>query len=171
MNAPIAITTLKTPIGWIELSADANWLLGVRIGPSVGPAPQSHANPLLQAAVAQMQGWFDGSRRDFSLPLKPLTSPRGEHLRAAIAAIPYGTTLTYGRLAAQMGSAARAVGGACRTNAFPILIPCHRVVSSGATEFYSGGDGPRTKAWLIAFEQGKSLPYDSFDPNDQPRLL
>jgi methylated-DNA-[protein]-cysteine S-methyltransferase len=109
----------------------------------------------------QIQDWFAGKRKDFDLPLAPLSTPRGEALRAGIAAIVYGETLTYGELAARIGSAARAVGQACRRNPFPIIIPCHRVTSAGPQEFYSGGEGPRTKAWLIAFEQGKEYRYGS----------
>jgi methylated-DNA-[protein]-cysteine S-methyltransferase len=171
MNAAFAIATVTTPIGRVELHADGPMLVAVRIMPDSNTEASQPTTPLLREAVSQMTDWFAGLRRDFTLPLKPLTSLRGEVLRGGITTIPYGTTLTYGSLAAQIGSAARAVGGACRTNAFPILIPCHRVVSSGATEFYSGGDGPRTKAWLIAFERGRPYPYDSLDPNDQHRLL
>ena len=60
---------------------------------------------------------------------------------------------TYGALAKAHDSGARAVGGACAHNPYPIVIPCHRVTSSGgARENYSAGDGPVTKAWLIAHE-------------------
>jgi methylated-DNA-[protein]-cysteine S-methyltransferase len=62
------------------------------------------------------------------------------------------------------------VGQACRRNPFPIIIPCHRVTSTSGREFYSGGEGPRTKAWLIAFEKGKPYPY-SQEPHEQHRLF
>jgi methylated-DNA-[protein]-cysteine S-methyltransferase len=171
MTTAFAIATVMTPIGRVELHAEGPMLIAVRIMPAGMTTDVPAVSPLLREAVSQMQSWFAGHRLGFNLPLKPLSSSRGEALRGGIASIPYGSTRTYGSLADELGSAARAIGQACRTNAFPILIPCHRVVSSGATEFYSGGDGPRTKAWLIAFEQGKSIPYDKFDPNDQPRLL
>lgn len=47
-----------------------------------------------------------------------------------IAHIPYGQTATYGDIAKAIGSSPRAVGGACGANHLPIIIPCHRVVSS-----------------------------------------
>lgn len=65
-----------------------------------------------------------------------------------------GETVTYGALARTHESAARAIGGVCRTNPFPIVVPCHRVVSAGKTDYYSAGTGPTTKAWLLAHERG-----------------
>jgi methylated-DNA-[protein]-cysteine S-methyltransferase len=157
-----AIARIATPIGLVELTANDAVLTGVRIDPkdgSAGHIPAGHR--LLEAAAAQVWDWFAGNCKAFDLPLAPLPTPRGEALRAGIAAIGYGETLTYGQLAARIGSAPRAVGQACRRNPFPIIIPCHRVTSTGGQEFYSGGEGPRTKAWLIAFEQGKAYPYGS----------
>ena len=104
-------------------------------------------------AAAQLKAYFDGNLQQFDLPLVPLPSVRGEALRAAIASIPYGETMTYGALAKAHDSSARAVGGACARNPYPIIIPCHRVTSSGgAKENYSAGHGPATKAKLIAHE-------------------
>ncbi len=171
MPSDIATARIETPIGMITVAAKGAMLISCRIHPQI--SAESHdfgGNVIIDDAVRQVRDWFAGRRRRFDLPLRPASTARGEELRAGIAAIPYGTTLTYGDVAAKLGSAARAVGGACRTNAFPIIIPCHRVVSRGSTEFYSGGDGPRTKAWLLAFEQGRLYPYDQ-TPNDQPRFL
>jgi methylated-DNA-[protein]-cysteine S-methyltransferase len=162
MQSLCAIARIITPIGMVELAADGAVLTGVRIDSAdkgSGHVPAGHA--LLETAATQMHDWFAGKRKAFDLPLAPLATPRGEALRAGIAAIGYGETLTYGQLAAWIGSASRAVGQACRRNPFPIIIPCHRVTSAGAQEFYSGGEGPRTKAWLIAFEQGKEYRYGS----------
>jgi len=162
MQSLCAIARIATPIGLVELTANDGVLTGVRINPEDnGPGSIPAGHRLLETAAAQIEDWFAGKRKDFDLPLASLATPRGEALRAGIAAISYGETLTYGELAMQIGSAARAVGQACRRNPFPIIIPCHRVTSTGAQEFYSGGEGPRTKAWLIAFEQGKGYRYGS----------
>lgn len=162
MQSLCAIARIATPIGLVELTADYAVLVGVRIDPAdKGPNHIPVGHGLLQTAATQMLDWFEGKHKDFDLPLAPLSTLRGKALRAGIAAIGYGETLTYGELAMQIGSAARAVGQACRRNPFPIIIPCHRVTSAGVQEFYSGGEGPRTKAWLIAFEQGKSYRYGS----------
>ncbi len=162
MQSLCAIARIATPIGLVELTANDKVLVGVGIDPAdKGPSHIPLGHRLLQTAATQMQDWFEGKRKDFDIPLAPLATPRGEALRAGIAAIGYGQTLTYGELAMQIGSAARAAGQACRRNPFPIIIPCHRVTSAGVQEFYSGGEGPRTKAWLIAFEQGKPYHYGS----------
>lgn len=153
--------TLATPIGPVTITGDERVLTGVRIGSMIdagasGSAEPDHApigSPVAQA-IQQMAEYFAGVRQSFDLPLAPLVSARGEALRAAIASIPYGETSNYGTLAKAHDSGARAVGGACRRNPYPIIIPCHRVTSSnGAAENYSGGDGPVTKSWLIAHEQ------------------
>jgi methylated-DNA-[protein]-cysteine S-methyltransferase len=162
MERRYAIARIATAIGLVTLTADGSVLTGVRIDPNdngVTDIPVGHM--LLETAANQIQDWFAEKRKAFDLPLAPLRTERGEALRAGIATIGYGQTITYGELANQIGSAPRAVGQACRRNPFPIIIPCHRVTSAGSQEFYSGGEGPRTKAWLIAFEQGKAYRYGS----------
>jgi methylated-DNA-[protein]-cysteine S-methyltransferase len=66
--------------------------------------------------------------------------------------IPYGQTRRYGELAMAVGSAPRAIGGACGRNPIPIVVPCHRVLASGGLGGYSGGQGLATKRALLAFE-------------------
>lgn len=73
----------------------------------------------------------------------------------ALQQIPPGETRSYGELAKQLGSSARAVAGACRANPVPILIPCHRVVSASGSGGYMGQlDGPalEIKRWLLHHE-------------------
>lgn len=111
------------------------------------------ASDLLQETMRQLRAYFAGARTRFDLPLAPLRSPRGMALRAAIAAIGFGDTATYGEISSRIGSSARAIGGACRRNPLPILIPCHRVTSASGPDHYSAGAGPSTKAWLLAHER------------------
>jgi methylated-DNA-[protein]-cysteine S-methyltransferase len=65
-------------------------------------------------------------------------------------------TITYGDLARRIGSAARAVGGACGTNPVPLFVPCHRVLAaSGGLGGFMGGkdDFPLSvKRWLLRHE-------------------
>lgn len=159
-----ATARIQTPLGWLLLSADDAQLTGVRIGVAASEAPAPD-HRLLREAAAQFQAWFAGRLTEFDLPLAPAPGDDGPKLRAGIAAIPYGETRTYGDVGNAVGAIARAVGQACKTNAFPIIIPCHRVVSAGGQAFYSGGDGPRTKGWLLDFESS-NLP-----PNQRNRLL
>jgi len=74
---------------------------------------------------------------------------------AAIRRIPAGTTRTYGELAAELGSTARAVGQACGDNRLPIAIPCHRVVAAGGLGGFAhraGGAMLDVKRWLLEHE-------------------
>jgi methylated-DNA-[protein]-cysteine S-methyltransferase len=74
---------------------------------------------------------------------------------AELLKIPLGETLTYSALAKKIGSAARAVGNACRTNPYTLLIPCHRVVAVNGMGGYSGerhGEYMRIKEKLLAYE-------------------
>ena len=74
---------------------------------------------------------------------------------AELLKIPLGETLTYSALAKKIGSAARAVGNACRTNPYTLLIPCHRVVAVNGMGGYSGqrhGEYMLVKEKLLEFE-------------------
>lgn len=69
--------------------------------------------------------------------------------------IPFGETITYSALAKKIGSAARAVGNACRDNPYPLFIPCHRVVSVSGMGGYNGqtkGSYMTIKCKLLEFE-------------------
>ena len=74
---------------------------------------------------------------------------------AELGNIPFGETLTYSGLVQKIGSSARAVGNACRDNPYPVIIPCHRVVSVSGMGGYCGqtdGDFMAIKRKLLAFE-------------------
>lgn len=152
MCAAPATARIKTPIGMIEILATDDVLTSVKIIPGAGQEHAEQRNSAIECAVSQVRGYFAGERRVFDLPLNPAGSSEAHHLRMAIASIPFGETETYGALGKRSGSIARAVGQACKTNRFPIIIPCHRVISSSGREYYSAGAGPETKAWLIDFE-------------------
>lgn len=156
MIAETATAAFHGPIGVMTLTVTGDVLSRVRFPrttsqDTAGSPHKIPEHPVLALAFEQLTEWFAGRRTSFALPLAPATA-EGALLRAAIASIPYGETRTYGALATLFGSAAQAVGQACKTNPFPIIIPCHRVVSTAGPEFYSAGDGPRTKTWLLDFE-------------------
>ena len=152
MSAAPATARIATPVGMVELVAVGDVLTSTRIRANLAEERRDPGNPVLDRAVDQMRDYFAGRRKAFDLPLASATTGEGEQLRSAIASIPYGETETYGALARRAGSAAQAIGQACKTNPFPIVIPCHRVVSSAGREYYSAGAGPETKAWLNDFE-------------------
>ena len=99
---------------------------------------------LLEEAQEQLDAWFAGRRRGFDLPLALDDRPQPLRPRVwcALRDIPFGTTTTYGALAAQLGSPgmAQAVGQGVGRNPWSVIVPCHRVVSStGALTGYAGG--------------------------------
>ncbi len=77
-----------------------------------------------------------------------------------ISEIKWGETLTYGDIAEQLDSSARAVGNACRANPVPIIVPCHRVVSKSGLGGFAGqreGNNINVKTWLLEHERSLSL--------------
>ena len=86
--------------------------------------------PLAKQAAEQIERYFERASAKFELPLASVGTAFQKRVWQAISDIPPGVVLTYGQLARQLGSAPRAVGQACGANYFPIVIPCHRVVSS-----------------------------------------
>jgi len=116
--------------------------------------------PLAREAAAQIERYFEQASMTFELPLAACGTAFQQRVWQAISEIPPGVVLTYGQLAKQLGSVPRAVGQACGSNFFPIVIPCHRVVSaSGIGGFaHHAGDGffRNVKRWLLAHE---GVPY------------
>lgn len=144
---------IATPVGRVLLTGDGTRLMSVSIaGHDLAESPGSSDS--VRDAAWQIAQWFAGERTMFDLPLAPAGTARGQALRDAIAAVGYGETTSYGALARQAGSGARAIGQACARNPYPIIIPCHRILAAqGALGAYSAGDGPTTKQWLLDHEQ------------------
>ena len=120
-----------------------------------GTALQTPTSPLAQLAAAQLAAWLNEPDYVFDLPLAPRGTAFQRRVWRAIAAIPRGRPVTYGALAHELGTAARAVGGACGANPFPVVVPCHRVVSvAGMGGFAGATDGYLldAKRWLLEFE-------------------
>ncbi|MEA2179473.1 MAG: methylated-DNA-[protein]-cysteine S-methyltransferase [Solirubrobacteraceae bacterium] len=102
-----------------------------------------HAPSKLDAVRRELDEYFAGTRTAFELELDfALMKPFARKILAATARIPFGTTSTYGDVAAEAGSpgAARAAGGALGSNPIPIVVPCHRVLArNGTLHGYTGG--------------------------------
>lgn len=102
----------------------------------------------------QLGEYLAGERREFDLPVETAGSPFQEHVWRLIARIPYGTTVSYGELAKELGGGvtAQEVGAAVGRNPVSIIIPCHRVVgASGGLTGYAGG--LNRKRTLLDLEQ------------------
>ncbi len=145
---------IATPLGRLRLFARGEVLTGIDFEMDFAPEgiPES---PLLKAAACQLLSYFENPRTRFCLPLQLAGTEYERRVWMALTEIPPGQTETYGSLARRLGSGARAVAAACRTNAFPILIPCHRVIAVQGLGGYCGRtSGPMLdiKCWLLKHE-------------------
>jgi methylated-DNA-[protein]-cysteine S-methyltransferase len=110
-----------------------------------------------EAVAKQLAAYFAGELITFDVPLAVSGTAFQQRVWTALQGIPFGSTTTYGTLAAQLGDprATRAVGAANGRNPISIIIPCHRVV--GADGRLTGyGGGMHRKRWLLAHERGES---------------
>lgn len=141
----------------LELSWDNGVLLGCTLHWSSGrvPSGMTAAGARLREALARYEA---GQPVEFPrvpmafAELPPFTRTVLETLRREV---PYGHTVSYGRLAEMAGSpgAARAVGGIMAANSWPLLVPCHRVLAAnGALTGYSAEGGIRLKEHLLRLE-------------------
>ncbi len=142
---------MDSPSGRIGLSEENDAITALDW--TAAPADSAPPSPLLAEANRQLEDYFAGRRSAFDLPLAPQGSEFRCRVWQALRAIPYGETRSYGEIAASVGSAPRAVGGACGANPIAIIIPCHRVVgANGWQGGFSGGVGISTKQALLELE-------------------
>jgi methylated-DNA-[protein]-cysteine S-methyltransferase len=145
---------IMTPLGPLELFAEGESLTGIDFVSSAA-IERIPWNPVLREAADQLTAYFENPHHLFSLPLKLSGTLYRQRVWRALRDIPPGQTESYGSLAKRIGGSARAIGTACRLNAFPIVIPCHRVVAAHGLGGYSGQmGGPRLdlKRWLLKHE-------------------
>lgn len=155
MSGPVRAALFDSPVGPLVITADGDAIVRIDWTTPDGDRPNSGGpdSSLLARAGAQLAEYFAGARRAFDLPLAPAGTAFQRRVWDALARIPWGETATYGEIAARVGSAPRAVGGACGANPIPIVIPCHRVLAGGGRAGgYSGGAGIATKAALLRLE-------------------
>jgi methylated-DNA-[protein]-cysteine S-methyltransferase len=116
--------------------------------------PKPAENKTVQKMANQIEAYFSNAKSDFNLPIVQHGTPYQQRVWQAISAIPRGRVLTYGDIAAQIGSGPRAVANACGANNIPLIVPCHRVVAkNGIGGFMQGNpDGLKVKKWLLKHE-------------------
>jgi methylated-DNA-[protein]-cysteine S-methyltransferase len=145
---------IATPLGRVGLIWDGDVLMGVDLDPAAA-APGDDGEPVPDSLTRALDAYFrDGSYR-FELPLRLIGTAFQRRVWQALQAIPPGCTLTYGEIARQLATSARAVGGACRDNPCPIVVPCHRVVAADGLGGFAGDRSGRkleVKRWLLRHE-------------------
>ncbi len=150
----------RSPLGTVEVTADSRGLCEVRfVGAEPPRAPAAEwrrGGQLVELAVAELEQYFAGHRREFDLPLAPTGSSFDCEVWRALGEVPFGVTVSYGELGARVGRprAARAVGSAVHRNPIAIVVPCHRVIGSdGRLVGYAAG--LERKAKLLTLEHAK----------------
>jgi len=144
--------TFPAPFGVLKLQSDGKSLTSVKFITGRAGASKSGCK-ILNQAKRQLNEYFSGKRKKFSLPLNPAGTEFQKKVWKELCKIKYGHLVTYKDIANSLGNskAVRAVGNAVAKNPLPIIIPCHRVIhSSGDVTGYSGPKG--IKEFLIYLE-------------------
>lgn len=148
---------MPSPIGVLGIAEENGQITDVFFGRDKAPiGTLETVTPILQRAMNELREYFEGTRREFSIPLDPHGTEFQRSVWNALLTIPYGETRSYGQIAAQIGSpdASRAVGTANHNNPVSIFIPCHRVIGQdGSLTGYGGG--LEAKKFLLELEQRK----------------
>jgi methylated-DNA-[protein]-cysteine S-methyltransferase len=160
MNTRHAV--IDSPLGELTLVADGAELIGLYFrhhwyrpaADTFGPRVDAESDALLAGARDELSDYLTGARTEFDVP----TGLRGGELQRRVwdrlTTIPYGETITYGELAAELndGSTAQEVGAAVGRNPLSIVVPCHRVVGkNGKLTGYAGG--LERKKFLLDLEE------------------
>lgn len=157
----------SSPAGALILAASANGLVRLEFdGHRMKLDPKKfelrESTQALAPYLRELNEYFEGERREFSIPLDLRGTPFQLACWRALLAIPYGETRSYADIARGIGhpNAFRAVGMANNRNPIAIVVPCHRVIASGGSLCGYGG-GLDIKRKLLDLEQenaGNRLP-------------
>ena len=146
-------TEYASPLGPITLACDGEaiiglWFNGQRYFGNILPEQtEKKEHPLFADAKRWLDVYFSGREPDFLPPLRYDSTPFRRLICEIMLTIPYGKTMTYGEIAAEIAKqkrlarmSAQAVGGAVGHNPISIIVPCHRAVgANGSLTGYAGG--------------------------------
>ncbi|MBR1889977.1 MAG: GNAT family N-acetyltransferase [Alloprevotella sp.] len=161
---PYTTVIIDTPFGPLRLCGDAHALVKCQWADTLSPAERLVSTDDAQAeelqsmilAKKQLTNYLKGRRRTLRLPLRLQGTPFQQKVWQALRQIPFGQTISYSELAAQLGcpSASRAVAQAARSNPLNLLVPCHRLVGVRSLGGYCGSvpAGLRLKEQLLSLE-------------------
>jgi methylated-DNA-[protein]-cysteine S-methyltransferase len=129
-----ATVCLATPLGLVEIESADSGVTRVRLGSRGRPREVGDGEALARARQAgeEIMAYLAGTLEEFTVPILLTGTMFQRAVWDLLLRIPYGGTRTYGEVAAELGKprAARAVAAACCANPVPILVPCHRLISS-----------------------------------------
>ena len=153
------IYRIGSPLGTLLLEFHRGALVACRPVEADPEIPEEPPSPEAKQALRELDEYFSGTRRCFSVRIDAAGTPFQLAVWAALRRIPYGEVRTYGEIARMIGNpkAVRAVGGACHANPCPIFTPCHRVVAANGPGGFGGGLEAKRK--LLALETGEDAPF------------
>jgi len=162
---PIQHFFYPSPIGILQIKASDEAILSV-VFLNTSPLP-AHAvkmqspgisgQPLIDNCLLQLNDYFYGQGRNFTLPLRQHGTDFQQQVWLALTDIPYGITISYLELSKRINKvkAIRAVGIANGQNSIALMVPCHRVIgTNGSLTGYRGGVW--RKRWLLEHEAAKA---------------
>lgn len=149
----VYMTEYTSPLGPITLACGEDAIIGLwfngqrHFGNILPEQIEKKEHPLLADAKRWLDAYFSGEKPGFLPPLRYDSTPFRKMVCEIMLTIPYGKTMTYGQIAAEIAKrqgvekmSAQAVGGAVGHNPISLMIPCHRVVgTSGSLTGYGGG--------------------------------
>lgn len=155
-------TTMETPLGTLTIGACTQGLVYIgwngddidSMAKKMKLKPVETTSPLLANCMIQLKEYFDGTRKEFSLPVHLVGTEFQMKAWDVLKQIPYGVTISYGEEAKRMGkpTASRAVAQANHNNPVSIVVPCHRVINSdGSLGGYASGTN--IKQQLLSLEK------------------
>ena len=158
----LCYATAPTPIGTLHVAATSRGIALIgwnkdeigEIAKKMKLQVVETVTPLLAQCISQLGEYFDGSRREFSLPLHLAGTEFQMQAWTELQKIPYGETISYGEQATRLGNpkGSRAVAQANHNNPVSIVIPCHRVINAnGSLGGYASG--PEIKKFLLNLEK------------------
>ncbi len=144
---------VQTPIGTAAITGDEQGIASIKVYDEGEIALSTEVPVALEAAVTQLQQYFEGTRTQFTVPLNPSGTNFQKRVWNKLIKIPFGKTVSYLDIAKSLGDpkCIRAAATANGKNPLWILIPCHRVIGSdGSLTGYAGGLW--RKQWLLSHE-------------------
>lgn len=148
----MASMSFHTPLGVIFATADEVGICSLDF--DVEEQASSATNPHLKQLKTELDAYFQGKLKTFSVPLNPHGTPFQKSVWKSLQTIPYGEQISYTQEAIKLEhpKAVRAVANANGKNPIPIIIPCHRVIAKdGGIGGYSGGLSK--KVFLLELER------------------
>lgn len=148
---------IAAPFGRVRIVMRGGALVDVDLL-SGGARLRSPRTPAARGAVAALRRYLRDARAPLALPVAMAGSRFQRRVWRALQRIPAGEVRSYGQLARRLRTSARAVGGACRANPLPLVIPCHRVVAASGWGGFMGrrqGAALAIKRWLLEHERAR----------------